>query len=315
MIYYFCPDRKVKSGGIRTLYRHVQLLQENNLESCILHTKNGFKVPDMPDVPIRYLTDSNRFTADDVIVIPEGYPNVMEAMQHTPARKVVIALNWDYVYRVLPEEKDWRDFNIERVITQFPMLKKMTEWAMNIPTKVVPYAVDPELYYYEKTEKRVQITYFDRKAECIENLKKLLHSRNPAYIQHVNWEKLGDLSEKEYAETMRTSSVYLALGTREGLNISVLEAWGCGTLVAGFDGIGLEDKMVGSGNKQNAIKAQNGDYVRLAMKLEPYLKQLLEEDRMSWKPILKEGLKISREYSKKAEMQALLNFWNAFETE
>ena len=38
-IFYFCPDLEVKSGGVRRLYRHVDILVRNGFSAAILHAK------------------------------------------------------------------------------------------------------------------------------------------------------------------------------------------------------------------------------------------------------------------------------------
>jgi len=66
MILYFCPDVTVKSAGIRILYRHVQLLNRHRLPAAILHPKAGFSMPDMPSVPVRYLSRAEKFNEGDI---------------------------------------------------------------------------------------------------------------------------------------------------------------------------------------------------------------------------------------------------------
>ena len=87
MIYYFCPDMNSRSGGIRRIYRHVDILNRNNIDAYVLHKEEGFKISDMPNVPIRYIDQVN-FSAKDVIVIPEGVSQCDVSVKELKSSKV-----------------------------------------------------------------------------------------------------------------------------------------------------------------------------------------------------------------------------------
>ena len=54
-VFYLCPDYDVASGGIRTLYRHVDLLNAAGVPAAILHTREGFRCTWFPnDTRIAY---------------------------------------------------------------------------------------------------------------------------------------------------------------------------------------------------------------------------------------------------------------------
>jgi len=42
-IYYFCPDYKKPSGGVRKIYKHVDILNKHNLSAYVLHLRQGFR--------------------------------------------------------------------------------------------------------------------------------------------------------------------------------------------------------------------------------------------------------------------------------
>ncbi len=106
MIHYFCPDMLVRSGGIRRLYRHVEILSHHGIQASILHTSRDFRIPDMPKVTVKYMDVPDTLYANDIIVIPEGFSNIMFALKDKPLRRFVIALNWSYIFKALPDTFD-----------------------------------------------------------------------------------------------------------------------------------------------------------------------------------------------------------------
>jgi len=205
-IYYFCPDITVKSGGIRRIYRHIEILVQHGFSAAVLHEKSGFAIPDMPIVPICYSGSKNLFHQDDVIVIPEGFPGVMKSLKNMPLRRFVIALNWSYIYNFLPDDEDWRDYGIERVITVSPFIKDFIEWSMDLPVNLVDSSIDPKLYYYKAEEKALQITFFHRKSiDLINPLKRIMRSKDSTFVSKIKWRGLNDLPLDRYAMEIRKS--------------------------------------------------------------------------------------------------------------
>lgn len=308
MIHYFCPDQQIKSGGIRQIYRHVEMLVKHGLPAFVLHTESGYRVPDLPEVPIKYLQESNCLASGNIMVIPEGFPGVMMKTRNMPLRRFAFALNWSYIFKGL-ETENWRDFGIERVITVLPFIADLIEWSMGLPVDVLDFTIEPSLYYPDQAAKRKKIVYFARKAECVIELTHMLRSRRPMWLNEIEWVKMENLAEPDYAREMREAMIYLALGTAEGLNQTVYEAMRCRTLVAGFNGIGLQGVMIGDGKEQNCILAENGDYITLGMRLEPALNDLVAGNFNNWQTVIERGEVLAAPHTYEAEELSLLKFW------
>jgi glycosyltransferase involved in cell wall biosynthesis len=309
-IYYLCPDLQVPSAGIRRLYRHAALLSQNGFDAFILHENNGFQLPDMPAVPIKYMAQIS-LDKDAIFVIPEGMPKYMHELKDHPGRRFVIALNWHYVFNSLPDGVDWRQFNIERAIVISPMIGQMISWSMGIPAHVLASGINPRQYRVDSASKQLRIAFITRKAAQVDHLKRLLGARNPEFIRNFEWMGLHGLQESEYASRIRESALFLNLSTAEGFPTSCLEAMASGTLVAGYDGVGGRDLLRGHGPDQNCILAPMGDYVSLAYYLEPVLTALLNGRFARWKPILSNALITARRATPESEMNSLIMFWRS----
>ncbi len=311
-IFYFCPDLVVKSGGVRRLYRHVDILVRNGFPAEILHAKVGFVLSDQPIVPVSYLETPGVLRKNDIVVVPEGGPQVMLLLKDLPIRRFVIALSWSYIFSNLPDNVDWRNFNIERVMVVCPVIGDLISWSMGLPIHLLDFAINPDLYHYRLEDKRNKIVYIQHKARDIDAFRRLLAARNPDYVNNFEWTALNGLSETEYAAQLREASIFLNLSTAEGLVTGCLEAMLAGCVVAGFNSIGGRDVLIGEGKRQNSIMAQNGDYVSLAYRIEPLLKDLLNNNRHSWETIIQNGISAVAQHTPAVEEKSVVDFWNHF---
>ncbi len=307
-VYYICPDSQIQSAGIRRLYRHVSMLSRNGFDAHILHMQNGFYRNDLNKVSVKHL-DRIRFDTGDIVVIPEGCPAVMQALKDHPIRRFAIALNWDYVYKDLEPGKNWRSFNIERVITVSAPIAEMITWAMDLPTHLLSSSIDTNLYYVDPGAKRPHVAYIARKGHHAELLKRLIDLRISEISHDLKWIGLHSLSEAEYAKEIRKSAVFLNLSMAEGYPTSCLEAMASGTLVAGYASIGKGSLLRGDGSGQNCLLAPIGDYISLAQTLAPLLEEMAAGNMGRWNPILSNGIKTASGLTEEKEERSLIEFW------
>jgi hypothetical protein len=298
----------MKCAGMSRLYRHVAILNKHGFDAAILHAHQGFVLADQPLVPIRY----GSIQENDIVVIPESYPGIMNEIKDYPIRRFAIALSWSYLFETLPDKHDWRHFNIERAIVVSPFIGKLIQWSMNIPVHLIVAGLNNDLYFHEPHTKKKWISFIHRKSGLVPYLKRLLNARNHHYIEQIQWIPLENYSEKDYASIIRQSTVFLNLSTAEGLVSSCLKAMRCGTIIAGFNSIGGVDTLQGTGPDQNCILAQTGDYISLAYAIEPLLIDLISGNMSQWDKLIINGLKSTLEYSTEAEEKTLIEFWNRY---
>jgi glycosyltransferase involved in cell wall biosynthesis len=309
MIYYCCPDLEYLSSGVRLLYRHVEVLLSRGIDAAILHDQVGFRYKDSSDVPVYWRKSDRVLDGSDIVVIPEGVASIMAEMQARAVRRVIIALNWHYIYNALEDAVDWRNYGVERAISNSPFIAEMVNWAMGIPCDVFRWGINDKLYYTEPVKSR-RIVYIERKKGCVRHLMRLLWSRNPKFVQQIEWVALDGLSESDYARAIRESAVFLTLSMFEGLPASSLEAMRSGTIVVGFNGVGGQRELIGQGENQNCVIADNNDYVTLAQRITPLLEDMLRGDVTRWTGICNIGIKTSAAYTREAETQSILSIWN-----
>lgn len=309
-IYYFCPEIPFASMGVRILFRHVEVLARNGFNASILHAHHVVQIRDVPKVPVNYLSTPFLFTEGDVVVIPEGFGDVIEELKKSPVRRMVIALNWDYIYDAGTVHFDWRTLGVERVLTYSPFIGDLIAWSMRLPVSYFRWGVNPTLYY-PPDHKDAELVFIHRKQDRIQALRKILSDRDARLATQFRWTPLQGMLESEYAAVIRRASIFLNLSRGEGLPCPMLEAMRCNTLIAGYNSIGAQRELIGSGPNQNAILAETMDYATLAMKLEPILLDLLKGDRTRIQPILQNALTTSKEYDWDAEESSIIAMWRA----
>ena len=311
MIFYYCPELTLKSGRLRCLYRHVQLLSQGGVEAAILHTTPGFRLDDVPEVPLEYLNRPYTFKNGDIVVIPEACPDIMQRLQFSQARRFAIALSWSQIFLNLSDGVSWRDWGIERVITLSPVVSEFVSWSMSLPVHELPFSIDATSFYWDGKRKRPKVAYQGRKSQLLRPLKRALTCRDRQLVSEVVWCELNNLSLADYASELRDASVFLALSTSEALNISVYEAMASGCIVAGFHGVGLRDVMHGMGPDQNCVLAENGDYATLACRLEPLLRDVASGEMERWRPIVDKAQSVAAQHTLEQETERLQAFWHS----
>lgn len=308
-IFYFCPDLTFKSAGVRTIYRHVACLVKNGMPAAVLHKNADFRMPDVPLIPVRYLSLPGTLSADDIVVIPEGQPTVMHQLKEVPVRKIALCQNWHYIFHYLLLGCDWRSFGIERVLAYPESTGTFIHWSMGLPVHVFEWGIRDDLFAFDPGEKTAQLAFIIRKQANLEILFRVLYSRNPDYLRGIRWLGMDDLSEEDYARELRRSTAFVSLSLTEGLYAPYLEAMRCGTIVAGYGAIGARQALVGSGPGRNCITAENGDYATLAMELEPLLQDILRGDLSAWQPVVRNALAYSAQYTLEREEQTIVAIW------
>ncbi|MCI0397679.1 MAG: tetratricopeptide repeat protein [Chloroflexi bacterium] len=304
-IYYVCPDYEAPSGGTKTIYRHVYLLNERGLDAAVLHQQRGFRLTwHGYQVPLDWLADRPRFAAGDVLVIPESMPGLIQQSSDFPGRRVVLALHWALH---LPPDQRWQEFGIEQAITPSRVIADFLAWRMGLAATVIGSFVDPARFSYRPEAKRPLIAYMPRKDPAGDVLQAALSRREE--LAGWEWQPLRDLDETAYAAALGQARVYLPPSPLEGLNLSVLEAMAAGCLVVGYPGVGGREYLVDGGPQQNYVPVENGHLPAFGPILADVL-QTLSANPAAYDTILANALATVRPYQRPgAEADSLVAFF------
>jgi glycosyltransferase involved in cell wall biosynthesis len=242
-ILYECLDIAFPAGGVRRLYRHVELLRAHGFEAAVLHHTPGFRVQWFDTTaPVLYWTPDFVFRPDDILVIPEGHVDVMKRTIGAPFERAVIALNWGRIYQVLGVGEDWRDFGISRVIAGSQYERTFIAGSMGLDATVLASGIDHELFKPVE-EPKCQIAYMPRKNAAMYRLIAGVFRSRFRHLADVPFVSINNVSHKESARILAESAVFLTQSFPEGLSRKGLEAMACGSIVVGFAGGGSLEYM------------------------------------------------------------------------
>ena len=250
-IYVLCPENDRPSGGVKILYRHVDVLMRNGFSASILHQQQGFRCTWFTNsTPIRYLSDV-RLSKTDFLVIPEIYGPNIAALRELPAigpkvRKVIFNQNAYYTFLghsleavthtglTMPYAMDG-EFVATLVVSEDS--RRYLEYAFpGTPVYRIHNAIDTGLFAFREQKSR-QICFMPRK-HPEDALQVLALLRLRGALDGVRVRVIEHRNEREVAAIMQESLIFLSFGYPEGCPLPPAEAMACGCLVVGYDGFG-----------------------------------------------------------------------------
>jgi hypothetical protein len=235
-IIFLAPFAKNEiTGGIKTVYRHAELLTELGFDAAVFQPDGP---PSWFETRARLLS---RFTpsAGDVLVFPEVLNGILTEMAQTrtPARKVLFCQAHYYaLFNAIGPER-YRGPGFERVACQSDIAKGFLERVLRLSdVAVLPCFIDADLFF--PRAKSMQIAAIPKKlpreAAAIQKIFSLKYPQLAA----TGWEIIDNRSERETAEIFGRSTIVLSLPFLESFGLVPLEAMASGAIVVGFTGYG-----------------------------------------------------------------------------
>jgi glycosyltransferase involved in cell wall biosynthesis len=235
IVYLSWPAKEI-TGGIKMIFRHAEVLREAGFSASVA-TPDGepptwFETT-APLIPFKQLVANA-----DILVFPENHAGFFKEFASWSNRKVVFCQNQFQVHRGLADRQDYADFGVSAIICPSQEVASFCRRRFpDLPVVIVPYPVDRALFR-PREPKHIQIAFMPRKrASEAAFIRDLFRAENPAF-RAVPWVEITKVSEKQVAQTLGESSVYLSLSRFEAFGLSTLEALSSGCIVAGFTGIG-----------------------------------------------------------------------------
>jgi glycosyltransferase involved in cell wall biosynthesis len=270
-IYFLTPDYAFPSGGVRVIYRHVDILNAQGISAFVLHRKQGHRCSWFAhNTPVVYWDYSLRrrahsklrkffrfeqpgkvyltggaasvIGARDYLVLPEIY-GPQEMIRMAPGTPKVILNQGCYLtfkhYPIDQTERiaPYRHPEFCGVLTNSQDGLDYLEYAFPA-LKIGRFhpAIDPELFVYRAIKKR-QICFTTRKNQGImQQVINILKLRNA--LRNFKLVPFSGIGQDEVASIFQDSAFYLSFATYEGFGLPPAEAMATGCVVIGFDGGG-----------------------------------------------------------------------------
>ena len=308
---FLCPDDNNPIGGIKVLYRHVDILNRNGFQAAIVHRKKGFRCTWFDNqTRVEY---HQRLNPDpfDFAVIPEIYgPRLAEEI---PTAKKVIFNQNAYLtfkgYTFDPQDllTAYRD---PSVIAAMVVSEDSREYLSYIFPELkvsrVHISVDTAKFRFRKlADKRRRIAFMVRKhADDARQVINMLKFRGAL----SGWEitAIHDRTEKQVAEILEDSMIFLSFGYPEGCPAPPLEAMLCGCLVVGYHGYGGREYF----SPEFSWPVDAGDVLQFARTVETILQTFRTDPNALQHKATTASEFVSREYFPGREGRDILQFWD-----
>ncbi len=242
-IYVICPDSNIPYGGIKQLYRHVDVLNKGGIAACLVHQEAGFRCTWFGN-RTRVISQAEmeaRLGESDYLVFPEiDGPQLTE---YWPGiRKVVFNQNAHYTFSKHPVHDCSRhtpylhpDVVATIVVSAhdaaylrrvFPGLKLLR----------IRYGLDHTLFNCGPS-KQDQIAFMPRKlpGDVVQVINML---KFWGALEGFELVEIENQTEQEVAATLQNALFFLSFSDRESFGLPPAEAMACGCVVIGYHGSG-----------------------------------------------------------------------------
>ncbi len=311
-IYFLCPDDNEPTGGIKTLYRHVDLLNASGFRAFILHKQKKFRCTWFENqTPVVYQRHFKP-ESSDFVVIPEVYGSMLTPTMRGPG-KVILSQNCYYTFRGYGMDASktttpYRDREVvAALVVSEDSFRYLTYAFPGLRVVRIHISVDGGIFRFRPlSEKKRQLAFLPRKhphdVEQVINILKFRGQLNGFSIVPIE-----NKSEREVAAILAESLLFLSFGYPEGCPAPPLEAMLSGCLVIGYHGMGGREYL----SSDLAWPIEINDIIGFSKTVEDVLTTwhhspaLLESRTAAARDF------VLREYSKESEKQDVVDFWNA----
>jgi glycosyltransferase involved in cell wall biosynthesis len=264
-IFYLSPGTPTPRGGVRVLYRHVDLLNESGFSAAVVHHKAArgsvwfeAKTPVLAGSDV--VVDPR-----DALVVPEYYGGMLRRI---PRGQKVVLFNQGPYYTfdgmgrddvaALAEATDWSLLTVSedaRELLGFTFAPRAVELARPV--------VDGAVFRPSDVPAGRRIAYMtNRRAQERKQLLGILAARG----RLAQWEfvAIEGMDEQQVADTLRTSAIFLSFSDRDGFGLPPAEAMACGCFVIGHDGGGGREFF----DESYSRRIESGDLLGFARAIE-----------------------------------------------
>jgi glycosyltransferase involved in cell wall biosynthesis len=260
--------------------------------------------------------ESLMMNPEDIMIIPEGFPNIMENTAQLPCKRIVMAQSWYYILSGLKVGQKWQHFGIKDVISISDGITEFLDTVMpGLGVKNYKQAIDRELFNVSEkiSDKAPMISYMPGRGPESQMKTNTVIRTFYEFYPHYRWVRfaqLQGLSKEEFASQLKNSALALYTDEVAGFGTFPLEAMACGTHVVGWTPFGSKEYI----NEKNGFWAVNGDVFQLAeligMALDRYFSGALDSEEVA-----KEYEKTLSDYTKEKEVESVLNIYKEINNE
>jgi len=352
--YIYCPPMNVASGGISVLFRNAQILKESGKSVIMIYEPrvdqkasydaslkakkridiyepfNPTWLGDLAEgIELQCLGDGEAkfnngdikkcmpltLNVEDFLLIPEGFPNIMEKTAQIPCKRIILAQSWYYILNSLNMNQKWQHFGIKDVISVSDGITEYLNAVMpGLSIKQYSQSIDRKIFKpIDATDKNPVIVFSPgRTPDAViktYNVLKTFYAFNPQF-SWIRVDELKGLSKEDYAERLGAASICLYTDEIAGFGTMPLEAMAMGTHVVGWTPLGGKEYM----KSNNGFWANNGDIFQLAELLGFAVEKWLT-GKLDAEIVQKEYEETLNRYAPEKEVESFNNIINQYKNE
>lgn len=238
-IYFLTPDFQEPSGGIRVIYRHVDILNSAGTNAFVLHQRRGFRCTWFENqTRIAHVGDT-RVLRGDFLVIPEVCVDILDHL--SPGTEFIIFnqnvhLTWTASHDIARHYAPGG--GLMGIIAVSEHNQHALRYAFgHVDVCRVHVGIDSGIFHSVEGPRPNRIAYMPRKMpEDANRVLELIRGRG--LLEGWDIVRLDRIPQAEVAAQLRTTKIFLALSYQEGLGLPPAEAMACGNYVVGYHGFG-----------------------------------------------------------------------------
>jgi glycosyltransferase involved in cell wall biosynthesis len=302
-VYYFARDYDVPSGGMRTLYRHVDVLNDAGVPAAVLHGRRGFRCTWFANQTRTTDVRAVALGPEDLLVVPEmEVATVPAGIRHVVFNQSG-HLTWDKdaagVTRHYAHSPD-----LAGVMVVSAHSEELLRYAFGRPAHRIHLGIDPDLFHPPDGPNGRVISYMPRRGRS--DAEKVLHVlRARGALTGWTVDALDGVSQDEVASRLRRSTVFLSTAYQEGFGLPAAEAMASGNYVVGSHGFGGREFF----STEFSRPVPAGDLLGMATAVEECLLQESIEPGWCWSRGVRAAKYVLDEYSPERERASILAFF------
>ncbi len=313
LLFVCYPDTNQPIGGVKQIYRQVELLHKAGWDAYVLQEQPGFRADwfssEAPVLDLKAYQASQPSAENDLVVLPETWlTNVPSYLPGIP--KVIFNQNAFYSFGLSGTCDNrtlelYRHSDIQAVVTVSEDSRDLLVEGCGIPAEscfALINGIDRQLFYAPAVKHR-RVVFLGRKHADHARKVALMASQHPR-LKHLDFLELPRMQHKEVARAMQEALLFLSCGHPEGFGLPLAEAIACGCLVVGYHGLAGRDfalphmQVVEFGDLLGLLKGVEQELTRFDAAPEAVIQERLAASEA-----------ILQTYSLEAELNCCLRTW------
>ena len=354
-IFFYAPSMNTPSGGVSVLLKTVKNLKDSghqvkivyepvlnqkaSYEASVAEKKQvdvfdrfnptwidfsleGIEIIPLGDKDITFSDGTKtkcqnlNVSPEDFLIIPEGFPNVMQKTMQVSCKRIILAQSWFYVLLAMNPGQKWQHFGIQDVISVSDAITEYLNSAMpGLNIKNLKQSISRTTFKQnKKLSSKFPMVGFTGSRGAENKMKTHSIIKNfYAFYPHLKWIRfmeLTNMDKEQFAEKLASCAFLLYTDDIAGFGTLPLEAMACGTHVVGWAPFGGKEYI----NDQNGFWAPNGDIFVTAELLGVAIDKWLSGE-MDTEEIQGSYEKTLEPYTEEKEKNGIINIINQYKTE